>query len=441
MDAPDHSGSLAEFLAPGLLAEDIPPLFPLLAARPLVGALIALFRGGDDEVLIRLMVLREIGLRADAPEWTPRELESHFAYLSQTKLNTVLARLREHALLLWDNERRVYQLSTEGRMVLSALSNLLAFNAEQDGELGFLAAQVAAGAAVGKLAPEALSHLLARLGELEEEFAQAVASGSEFRLRAAQSKLASVQQWLDRANAVMKDLSDAGLDDDSWRLAQSIGQRQSRLLRMASVFQRELAAIARQQVHLSQGGLSTSELAAWLKTQSPDSLAALADGRLAATPESVFVLPDVMLDNTEEFVAREQPARKTSAMPAPAEIEYTRDVPLEPPRELVELTRMLAGLASPASVADTVAGGRFGAASYRLSLLALLGETNIGPELAPLAELPVTLEWGDEMEAVGRGEVAWISAGRVLPAAPAAPPVDGHASLPAANPDQNPDEQ
>lgn len=410
--------TLSEFLAPGLIAEDIPPLFPLLAARPLIGALIALFRGGDEEVLIRLMVLREVGLRADAPEWTPRELESHFAYLSQTKLNTVLARLREHALLLWDSERRLYQLSTEGRMVLSALSNLLAFNAEQDGELGFLAAQVAAGAAVGKLAPEALSHLLARLGELEEEFAQAVASGSEFRLRAAQSKLASVQQWLDRANAVMKNLSDAGLDDDSWRLAQSIGQRQSRLLRMASVFQRELAAIARQQVHLSQGGLSTSELAAWLKTQSLDSLAAFADGRLATTPECSFVLPDVMLDNTEEFVAREQPNRKTSAMPAPAEIEYTCDVPLEPPRELLELTRMLAGMASSASIADTVVGGRFGAASYRLSLLALIGETNIGPELAPLAELPLMLEWDDAMQPVGRGEVAAISAGRILPSVP-----------------------
>jgi hypothetical protein len=407
--------ALAEFLAPGLIAEDIPPLFPLLAARPLIGALIALFRGGDEEVLIRLMVLREVGLRADAPEWTPRELESHFGYLSQTKLNTVLARLREHALLLWDSERRVYQLSTEGRMVLSALSNLLAFNLETDGELGFLAAQVAAGAAVGKLAPEALSHLLARLGELEEEFAQAVASGSEFRLRAAQSKLASVQQWLDRANAVMKNLADAGLDDASWRLAQSIGQRQSRLLRMASVFQRELAAIARQQVHLSQGGLSTSELAAWLKTRSLDQLAAFADGRLATTPECSFVLPDVMLDNTEEFIAREQPNRKTSAMPAPAEIEYTRDIPLEPPRELVDLTRMLAGLNASASVADTVVGGSFGSASYRLSLLALIGETNIGPELAPLADLPLILQWGDDMQAVGRGEVARISAGRILP--------------------------
>ncbi|OYW63108.1 MAG: hypothetical protein B7Z32_12960 [Hydrogenophilales bacterium 12-64-13] len=184
---------------------------------------------------------------------------------------------------------------------------------------------------------------------------------------------------------------------------------------MASVFQRELAAIARQQVHLSQGGLSTSELAAWLKNQSLDQLAAFTEGRLATTPECSFVLPDVMLDNTEEFIAREQPNRKTSAMPAPAEIEYTRDVPLEPPRELLDLTRMLAGLNVPASVADTVVGGSFGQASYRLSLLALIGETNIGPELAPLAELPLTLQWDDDLQAVGRGEVVRISAGRILP--------------------------
>ena len=64
---------------------------------------------------------------------------------------------------------------------------------------------------------------------------------------------------------------------------------------------------------------------------------------------------------------------------------------------------------------NTVVGGSFGQASYRLSLLALIGETNIGPELAPLADLPLTLQWGDDMQAVGRGEVAWISAGRILP--------------------------
>ena len=75
------------------------------------------------------------------------DLETHFAFFSPAKLDTVLKRLREHELLLWDAERRVYQLSAVGRMVLAALSNLLSFSTEQDGELGFLAAQIAAGSA------------------------------------------------------------------------------------------------------------------------------------------------------------------------------------------------------------------------------------------------------------------------------------------------------
>ena len=298
--------SLADFFAPGIEPNDVPQFFPLVEAKSLIGAMIALFRGGDDEVMIRLMVLREIGLRASAPEWTPRELQSHFAFINQSKLNTVLGRLRDHELLLWDGGRHVYQLSSAGRMVLSALSNLLSFSTEQDGELGYLAAQIAAGSAVGKLSPEALAHLLARLAELEEEFSQAVASGSEFRLRAAQSKLASVWQWMEKANEVLRNLSADGFADDaSWRLAQEIGSRQSRIMRMSSVFQRELAEITRQQVHLSHGGLSSSELAAWLKERNVDELIALATEQLSITPESTFILPDVMLDNTEEFVARE----------------------------------------------------------------------------------------------------------------------------------------
>ena len=277
---------LAEFFVPGIDPQDVAQLFPLVEARPLIGAMIALFRGGDDEVMVRLMVLREIGLRASAPEWTPRELQSHFAFINQSKLNTVLGRLREHALLLWDSERHVYQLSSAGRMALSALSSLLSFSSEQDGELGYLAAQIAAGSAVGKLSPEALSHLLARLAELEEEFSQAVASGSEFRLRAAQSKLASVWQWMEKANEVLRNLSAEGFADDaSWRLAQEIGSRQSRIMRMSSVFQRELAEMSRQQVHLSQGGLSSSELAAWLKLRTVDELAELAAQQLCGSPE------------------------------------------------------------------------------------------------------------------------------------------------------------
>lgn len=416
-DADGPQNSLAEFFAPGIEPHDVSQLFPLLKARSHIDALIAVFRGGNEEVLVRLMVLREIGLRADAPEWSPQELNSHFSFISQAKFSTVLNRLREHELLLWDGERRVYQLSSAGRMVLSALSGLLSFSTEQDGELGFLAAQIAAGSSVGKLSPEAMSHLLARLAELEGEFAQAVTSGSEFRLRAAQEKLESVQKWMDKSNEVMRNLSADGLDETTWRLAQQIGQRQSKLMRMSSVFQRELAAIARQQVHLSQGGLTSSELAAWLKQRSIDELAGLAAQQLAYTPEATFILPDVMLDNTEEFIAREQPGRRISTMPTPAEIEYVNDVPHEPPPQLLALTRLLSGLDAPLSVADGIVGGSFSSASYRLSLLSFLGEQNVDPELTLLAELPVKMQWDEpgELHTINRDDVAAISSGQIIP--------------------------
>ncbi len=413
-----EASGLGEFFVAGVEPADVPQFFPLFGARPLIGAMIALFRGGDDEVMVRLMVLREIGLRAEAPEWSPRELQSHFAFIQSSKLNTVLSRLREHELLLWDAERHVYQLSSAGRMVLSAISSLLSFGSEQDGELGFLAAQIAAGSAVGKQSPEALAHLLARLGELEEEFSQAVTSGSEFRLRAAQTKLASVWQWMEKANEVLRDLSADGFADDaSWRLAQEIGNRQSRIMRMSSVFQRELAEISRQQVHLSHGGLSSSELAAWLKQRSVDELAGLAAGQLSLTPECTFILTDVMLDNTEEFVARELPNRRVSTMPTPSEVEYVDDIPLEPPPQLAALTRLLAGLDEPLALADSIVGGGFSDASYRLSLLPFLGEQNVDPELAPMAHLPLRLRWEEslELQTIGRDEIAAMSGGHIEP--------------------------
>jgi hypothetical protein len=426
-EAPGHAGmpqhgsaqhSLAEFFAPGVEPHDVLPLFPLLGARPYIAALIAMFRGGDDEVLVRLLVLREIGLRPDAPEWTPQELNAHFSYIAPAKFGTVINRLREHELLQWDADRRIYQISSAGRMVLSALSTLLGFGEEQDGELGFLAAQIAASASVGKVSSEALTHLLARLAELEEEFSQAVASGSEFRLRAAQARLGSVRKWMDKANEVMRDLAADGLDESTWRLAQQIGQRQSRLMRMSSVFQRELAAIARQQVHLSQGGLTSSELAAWLLQRSLEELAALAGDSLALTPESTFILPDVMLDNAEEFVEREQPNRRISTLPPPAAVEHAADVQRDPPRYLGELTRLLQALPEPMPVADAVIGGNFAAASYRLSLLAFINEQNVDPELAPLAALPLRLDWDEgrtSLAPVNRNEVAAMSPGSLVP--------------------------
>ncbi len=419
MDSAQDTLALDEFLAPGIEAGDIPSLFPLLAGRGLISALIALFRGGEEEVLVRLAVLREIGARAEAPEWTPRELETRLAFLDPTKLDTVLKRLREHDLLVWDGERRLYQLSPTGRMVLSALSTLLAFAADDESELGFLASQVAAGNATGKLSVETLAHLSARLAELEEGFAQAIASGSEFRLRAAQGKLESVWRWMEKGNEIIAALSEDGFADDaSWRMAQDIGSRQSRIMRMSSAFQRELAAIARQRVHLSEGGLTSSELAAWLRDMDVDRLAALAGSGLAVSPELAFFLPDVMIDNTEEFLDRTRAERRVSTLPPPADVRETTEIPREPPPQLGELTRLLAHAAGALPMSDAVVGDSFSAASYRLSLLAFLGESNVDPELAPLAELPFTVRWEEAAEAllpIGRGEIAAMTPGKLEP--------------------------
>ena len=115
------------------------------------------FRGGSEEVMIRLAILREIASRADAPEWTPQQLQNHLSFIDNTKLETVLKRLREHDLLLWDSERRLYQLSSLARMILSSLSNLVSFG-RQDDELGYLFSQIAAGDAVGQLSSDTVSY-------------------------------------------------------------------------------------------------------------------------------------------------------------------------------------------------------------------------------------------------------------------------------------------
>lgn len=421
-----ESHILAEFLARGVVAQDLPELYPLLAAKPLLAAFTALFHGGEEAVIARLLVLREIGARAEAPQWTPAELEARFTYLDPVKLDTILKRLREHSLLVWDGEHRHYQLAPSGRMALAALDQLLKFSAEDDAELGYLTSQIAAGAATGRVSAEVLRHLLARLTELEGEFEQAVGSGSEYQLKLAQDKLASVWQWMEKGNEVVRGLSGDGLTDDTaWRLAQEIGARQSRIMRMTGVFQSELSKIARQQVHLSQGGLTSSDLAAWLRGQSAAQLAGLLPGIARIVPETVFVLPDVMLDIAEyELLERERHAVKTSSMPASVAAEETHEYLIATPPDLARFTALLHDLATPTRVADVVVGGDYCSAAYRFSLLPLIGEPIADPDLAAFAGLALDIHWdaGDptdtSLEIVNRNEVAAISAGLLTPTMP-----------------------
>ena len=406
-----------DFLSPGINPRDVDALFPLLQSANVIQALIALFRGGSEEVTIRLAILREIASRADTPEWTTQQLQTHLSFIDNTKLQTVLNRLRDHDLLMWDSGRRIYQLSSTARMILSSLANMLSFSSEDD-ELGFLFSQVAAGGAVGQLSSETLTHLLARLNELESFFSQAVLSGSESRLKAAQSRLAAAQKWMEKGTEVLKSLSENGFADDaSWNIAQKIGKNQSRMMGMTSLFQKDLAKIARQRVMLSDGGLSSSELAAWLKAQSIDKLFNLSAENIAHLPEPLFALPDVMLDVAEAFLERDIADKKVSTMPPPVEVEEAQDVPFEYPPQLQNLTNMLARIEHSVSLADIVVGGDFSAASYRYSLLTFLGEQHVDADLAALAEQPVAMQHDEAaaLQVVNQNEIALISAGKINP--------------------------
>ncbi len=387
---------LASYLAPQIVAEDLPALYPLLAAQPLLTAFGGLFHGGEGAVLTRLLVLREIGGRGDAPRWSRREIDAHFAYLDPTKLDTTLKRLTEFGLLLWDGDDRTYRVAPLGHNALAALSALLQFTNDDEAGMGYLTAQLAGTAAAGRVSSEQLQHLLARLSELEEDFAAAVHSGSELQLVAAQERWQSVFLWMEKGTEIVRGLAaDNALDAAGWRIAQAIGQKQSRLARMIGVFGRELAAMARQRVHLSQGGLSTTELAAWLQSRDVAALAAMAEGAIACVPEPVFVTPDTMLDVAEAELSREKVDAGETALPEPVTIAETTEFAAPLPPQLPALVALLAGLAEPTPVAEAIVAEGWRESAYRFSLLPLIGESTDDPTLADLAGLPLRLRMGD----------------------------------------------
>ena len=416
----NSAGSLlGEFFAQGIEAADLPALFPLLRARETLNAFTTLFRGGEDEVLVRLMVLREIGMRADVPYWSSQELQAHFAYLDPVKFDTVLKRLRENDLLVWDAEQRIYQLSTAGRITLSALATLLNFAGENDAELGYITAQVAAGQAVGKISAETLQHLLGRLNELQNEFDQAVLAGSEFRLRHSQEKLASVWHWVEKGTEIIRAITaDGDLDTATYRIAHSIGQAQSRMLRMTGVFQRAVNSLERQRVHLGQSGLSSSDIVAWLRKLSQGQLVAVANQALFVPPQPLFVTPNEMLDTAEyELLEREREKTAHSILPPPSDAPETDRADTVAAERLVLLEQFIGnlnGIATDADLGDVVVGGDYPQAAYRMSLLALLNDTEsgslTGPE-AELATLPFRLNISRETRKVDRNGVREISVG------------------------------
>lgn len=409
--------SLSDFFRPGLSPDALPALNRLSAAWPYLAVFVTLFRGGDEEVLMRLLVLRELGSRAEAPYWTPQDIAQRFAYLNDTKLNTILGRLREGELLVYDSDGGHYALSEAARVALSALATLIDF-AGDDVELGYLASQVAAGQAVGQVSDEALQHLLARLNELHAEFADALESQSEFRIRAAQHRLESVWRWVAKSTDVVRGLTcDERLSLTTLAQAQAIALAQSRMLALAGTFERRLAQLAAQRVHLGSSGLTSTDIADWLRHQGLARLAGLADGVIAANVEPAFLTTPELADVAEyELLGRERAREHDHALPAAASAETADAVEAERLLEAEALYDTLAALeltpADGVPIGDAVLAASYNETAYRLSLLSLLGDPESRSDrgvIAALAKLPLALSGGDAVLLLDHPEVASLS--------------------------------
>ena len=86
----EHHDSLQAHFQPNISADEIEQVFHLKRAQPLLQVFTALFHGGFDGVLVRLLVLRELAADAATSAYTRADINTKLAYLLPESLETVL---------------------------------------------------------------------------------------------------------------------------------------------------------------------------------------------------------------------------------------------------------------------------------------------------------------------------------------------------------------
>ncbi|WP_229458827.1 hypothetical protein [Massilia glaciei] len=423
---PVDADSLQSHFNAGISADEIEQVFHLKRAQPTLTAFTALFHGGSDGVLIRLLVLRELAADTSTAAFSRADINLKLSYLVAESLETVLMRLRSHGLLAWDAQASVYRVTPMARNVLSALDTLLSMGkADDEAEMGFLLSQVAGAQAVGGVTVDQLKHLLGRLVDLTEEFRDAIASGSEFKLRTSQAKWHMACDWVEKGSLILRAItSDERADSATHKAAQAIGRAQSALLNMQGMFSRALNQIERQRVHLGQSGLSTTDVKRWLLAH--EDLSQLAVGAIDRPVVPLFGTPAEMIDVAEtELLAERNAAVAQEGLPEGQDAPLTVN---DAPAMQAELDDWLARLSDFANlgnfpsfseegpksipIQDSLLPASFAVASYRASLLPLLGdasEASLQGATAQLARLPITFSAVDEMIQLNDPHVAAMS--------------------------------
>ncbi|WP_107875729.1 hypothetical protein [Pseudoduganella sp. UC29_71] len=418
--------ALQAHFQPHVAVDEIEQVYHLKRAQPLLQVFTALFHGGFEGVAVRLLVLRELASDTASSTFSRADINTRLAYLLPESLETVLMRLRTNQLLAWDAQQAVYRVTPMARNVLSAIDSLLNLNQNEDeAEMGFLLSQVAGAQAVGGVTVEQLQHLLGRLVDLTEEFRDAIASGSEFRLRASQEKWHMACDWVEKGSEILRAItSDERADSATHRAAQAIGRAQSALLNMQGMFSRALNQIERQRVHLGQSGLSTTDIKRWLLAH--EDLAQLAEDAIDQPVVPLFITPAEMIDVAETELLSDRannqaPGGLPSGQDAPTTVNDAPAMQKELDDWLERLSDFAAlgnfpsvGEEAPKAVQahESLLPASFAVASYRASLLPLLGdqsEASLQGATGNLARLPISFDPTDDMVQLADPEVAAMS--------------------------------
>lgn len=422
----NQHNSLQAYFKPEIAFDDIESVFQLKRAQPLLHAFTALFHGGFDSVLVRLLVLRELAADTQFSSFSRADINTKLAYLQPDSLDTVLARLRSHQLIKWEATTSLYRVAPMARNVLSALDSLLGAEQSDDpADMGFLFTQVAGAQALGDVTVDQLQHLLGRLIDLTEEFRDAIASGSEYRLRASQSKWNSACDWVEKGTKIIYAITEESrADPATQRAAQAIGRAQSALLNMQGMFSRALNQIERQRVHLGQSGLSTTDIKSWLMAH--EDLAAIADDAIELPVTPLFATPAEMIDVAEVELFAER-MQQNAELPKGSDTHFQvqeesllhtqLDVWLASLNQLNEMSEnkqsaLNSTLSTGVDVQDVLLPASFAVASYRASLLPLIGDQDqaiSGGAAVQLSALNMQFELNDKLISISDSEVANLS--------------------------------